>query len=226
MRLAAYLSADPVFMAACGADLHAGNAKNVFPEIAAKGWLDDKDALKDPARGKPFRDIAKNLGFAIAYGADAPTVHANLASKGFKVTLQIVEGILAKLQRAYRVYYAFVDRNVQLVQRTGFMRTPVLGRIRYFGHYPKATEISNFPVQSALADIVNSRMVAVRRSRYGRLVALVAQIHDACIYEVPEALVDEFKAYVAELWSEPVRLLGGPLVLPIDLKVGDRWSDF
>jgi DNA polymerase I-like protein with 3'-5' exonuclease and polymerase domains len=101
-----------------------------------------------------------------------------------------------------------------------------LGRIRYFGHYPKATEISNFPVQSALADIVNSRMVAVQRSRYGRLVALVAQIHDACIYEVPEALVDEFKAFIAELWSEPVRLLGGPLVLPIDLKVGDRWSDF
>lgn len=223
MRLAAYLSADPVFMAACGADLHAGNARNVFPEVAAKGWLDG-EALKDPARGKKYRDIAKNLGFAIAYGADAPTVYENLRAKGFPVTLAAVELILAKLRKAYKVYYAFVDANVERVRRTGFMRTPILGRIRWFGHFPKPTEISNFPVQSALADIVNMRMIAMSHRDLGGS-PLVAQVHDACIYEVSEAWVDRVVGIIQEMWDEPAQLAGGPLVLPIDLKVGDRWSD-
>jgi DNA polymerase I-like protein with 3'-5' exonuclease and polymerase domains len=223
MRLAAYLSADPVFMAACGSDVHAGNARNVFPVERDKGWLEG-DALKDPRRGKPYRDISKNLGFAIAYGAEAEKVFLTLRAKGFPITMRQVEIILANLRTSYRVYYAYAEANLARVRRDGFMRTPILGRIRWFGWHPSPPEIANFPVQSALADVVNARMRELDR-KLPRAARLVAQIHDACIYDTPLAAVDDVKAIIREVWAEPVHLAGGPLVLPIDMKTGQRWSE-
>lgn len=223
MRLAAFLSADPVFMAACDGDVHANNAKAVFPEIAAKGWLDG-DAKKDPARGKPYRDIAKNLGFAISYGAEAEKVYLTLRSKGFEITMRAVEMILLRLRTAYKVYYRYVENNLAMVRRDGFMRSPVVGRIRWLGWYPKPTDVANYPVQSSLADIVNLRMISMS-PRLPAGVSLVAQIHDACIYDVPQKLASTVEALVVEEWKKSVRLAGGDLVLPIDLKRGERWSD-
>ena len=225
MRLAAYLAADPVFMkVANGSDVHAGNAGAVFPDIAAKGWLEGK-AKSDPLKGKPYRDIAKNLGFAIAYGAEEERVFSTLRRKGFNVTMRAVGLILARLRASYKVYYNFVEANVERVRREGFMRSPVLGRIRWFGWYPKPTEISNYPVQSALADIVNMRMIALAPRMAPLKSFLVAQIHDACIYDVPREEAERVEELIREEWSKPVPLAGGNLVLPIDLKRGERWSE-
>ena len=226
MRLAAYLSADPAFIAACGKDVHEGNARTVFPEIAAKGWFDG-DAKKDPARGKPYRDITKNLGFAIAYGAEAEKVFITLRSKGFDVSYRAVEMILARLRSAYHVYYRFVEENLAEVRRVGHMRTPLLGRIRWLGWFPKPTDVSNFPVQSALADIMNHRMIEAtkRFARTNPRVKLVAQIHDACIFDVPRREAGEVERMLSEQWAESIALKGGDLVLPIDLKRGERWSE-
>jgi DNA polymerase I-like protein with 3'-5' exonuclease and polymerase domains len=228
MRLAAYLSNDPAFINACGADVHAGNAKVVFPEIAAKGWLDG-EAKKDPQRGKPFRDIAKNFGFAICYGAEAERLFATLLSQGFKVTFRAIELILAKLRAAYKVYYRWAERNVEKVRECGFMRSPILGRIRWFGWFPKATEIYNFPVQSALADIMNARTIEIH-NRLGGLGAangFVSQIHDAAIVEGPIHDSQMVQDLIKEVWSRPIKgLPGGDLVLPIDQKQGHRCSEF
>jgi DNA polymerase-1 len=226
MRLAAFLANDPVFMkVATTSDVHAGNAKAVFPDIAAKGWLDG-DAKKDPARGKPYRDIAKSLGFAIAYGAEEDKVFSTLRRKGFPVKMRQVALILGRLRAAYKVYYRYVADNVERVRIDGYMRSPVLGRIRWFGRYPKPTDISNYPVQSALADIVNRRMIALGRrlAREGDC-PLVMQHHDACVYDVPRRKAGMVERMISEAWAEPVTLAGGDLTLPIDLKRGDRWSE-
>ncbi len=223
MRLAAYLSADPAFMAACGSDVHAGNARNVFPEIADKGWLEGA-ALKDPEKGKPYRDISKNLGFAIAYGAEAEKVYITLRAKGFNVTFRAVELILSRLRSAYHVYYKYVERNLLEVRRVGYMRTPILGRIRWFGWWPKPTEISNFPVQSALADVMNARMIEIA-PQMPRGTALIAQVHDSCVFDTPRGVASKLEAVIRRVWNQPIPLAGGPLVLPIDMKRGERLSE-
>lgn len=223
MRLAAYLSADENFIKACGGDVHAGNAKAVFTEADAKGWLDGK-ALKDPQRGKPFRDIAKNLGFAICYGAEVDKIYATLRSQGFAIQRRAVELILRKLRTAYATYYSFVDANVEAAKRTGTMRSPILGRLRHFGYYPKATEISNFPVQSALADLMNARTLTVMQRAPAKTL-LVAQVHDADTFECRTEAVPELQDVIRKVWAEPVRLVGGDLILPVDLKTAERWSD-
>lgn len=222
MRLAAFCSGDSVFMRACEGDVHANNAKNVFPEAARKGFLDG-DAKKDPKAGKPLRDIAKNLGFAISYCAEAEKVYITLRSKGFDVSFAAVQLILDKLRSAYRVYYRWVDTNLASVQARGFMRSPFLGRIRWLGWYPKITDVANYPIQSGLADIVNRRTIELSDTFLGPL--LVAQVHDACIYDVPDAQVPEAKRVIAEIWARPIDTFGGKLILPIDLKSASRWSD-
>jgi DNA polymerase I-like protein with 3'-5' exonuclease and polymerase domains len=222
-RIAAFLSADPVFMAACRGDVHANNAKNVFKEAAAAGWLDgdNKKTL-----GKKFRDIAKNLGFAIAYGAEAEKLFMTLQQKGYtEISYQRCVAILAHLRIAYRVYYKWAETNVAAVRKVGYMRSPFAGRIRHFGHYPKVTEVYNYPIQSGLADIMNERMVVID----GRLppgCKMVAQIHDACIIDCPENKADAVSALIADVWAPPVKTPGGDMYLPIDAKQGIRWSDF
>jgi DNA polymerase-1 len=223
MRLAAYLSGDKNFIDACSGDVHANNAKAVFPEVAKRGWLDG-DAKKDPAAGKPFRDIAKNLGFAISYCAEAETVYQNLRANGFDVSLQAVQLILDKLHAAYRVYYRWVDSNLANVRRCGHMRTPFLGRIRWLGWYPKVTDVANYPIQGGLADIMNERTIELSEHPLFKS-RLVAQVHDACTYEIPDADVINARQIIAKCWEKPIDTFGGKLILPIDLKVSNRWSE-
>lgn len=224
MRLAAHLSADPAFMAACGSDVHAGNARAVFPEAAAKGWLEG-DALKDPERGKKFRDISKNFGFAVGYGAGADKLYTTLRSKGFAVTVPGVRKILEKLRATYHVYYKWAEANVTECKRVGYMRTPFLGRIRHMGRFPNPTEIFNFPIQGGLADIMNARTIILTDALADLGARPIVQVHDALVFETPARHVDEAKARIAAEWAKPLKTLGGELVLPIDLKVGGRLSE-
>lgn len=226
MRLAAFLSGDPVFMKACEGDVHANNAKAVFPEAARKGLLDG-EAKKVPVKeggGKDFRDIAKNLGFAVSYCADATTVFTNLRSHGFDVSFQACQLILDKLHSAYKVYYRWVDANLARVRQCGYMRSPFLGRIRWLGWYPKITDVANYPIQSGLADIVNERTISLSQLPLFQS-SLVAQVHDSCTYDIPAQIISTAKNLIQNIWNKPIDTFGGQLILPIDLKVSSRWSD-
>lgn len=226
MRLAAFLSADPVFMAACSGDVHANNAKVCFRSIADRGWLDG-DAKKDPKRGKPFRDLAKNVGFAISYLAETDKVFATIKAKpeGKDVTYQVVDNMLAALRRAYSRYFAWVHDNSRECHRVGHMRSPFLGRIRWLGYWPKITEVANFPIQSGLADVVNERTIELAPESRRLGAPLVVQGHDACGYDCPEENADELSEIITDCWARPLSTKGGDLVLPIDLKRGERWSE-
>lgn len=223
MRLAAYLSNDPVFIAACKGDVHVNNAKAVFPQAVHLLTDELKKIPKSEGGGKDYRDISKNLGFAISYCAEVEKVYMTLRSKGFDVSMSAVSLILDKLHAAYRVYYRWVDSNLSQVKRLGYMRTPFLGRIRWLGWYPKITDVANYPIQSGLADIMNQRTIELSNTSIGPY--LVAQVHDACIYDVPDQMVNMARDLIAEIWSRPIDTAGGKLILPIDLKQSDRWSN-
>lgn len=217
MRLAAYLSADPVFIKACEGDVHSNNAAAVFPERA--------HLRSSPDDWKPLRDISKNLGFAISYCAEVDKVFMTLRSKGFNVSRAAVELILNKLHAAYRTYYQWVESNLSRTRRTGHMFSPFLQRIRWLGWYPKITDVANFPIQSGLADIMNERTIALDE-RLPKAVKLKAQVHDACVYSAPRRLAEDAKEIISSIWAQPIDTPGGKLILPIDLKIGERLSEF
>ena len=220
MRFAAFISGDENMMRACAGDVHAGNAMVLWPEHA--------DLLRsDPkGRGKPFRDIAKNVGFAIAYLAVAETVYAYLRSKGFPVRLRDVTRMLQRLHVAYKGYYAFVARNVEHVQKHGYLRSVWSRRIRWMGWHPAPPMVANYPIQSGVADIMNG---AIRWfDGNGMPGDLVMYAYDALVYEVPADKVDLGVTMITDYWRAPIEVpgTGRRFVQPIDVHVGSRLSEF
>jgi uracil-DNA glycosylase family 4 len=231
LRFAAHVANDDVFIEMSKHDGHAGNAKVLFPEADAQGWLDGA-AVKDPTKGKPFRDIAKNAGFGVTYLAGWETVYAFLISKGFAVSPADVRAMLRRFHESYAKYYAYVAKNVEFVKRHGYLRTVGARRIRWMGHYPQPTEVANFPIQGGIADLMNERLwklrVALRklcRRAKAKVAYLIAQIHDAAIIETREDYVDDVKKLIDDIYGKPVELPDRPgFIVPVEKKTGDRWS--
>lgn len=232
MRSAAYSSGDPTFMQTCQGDIHSGNAAILFPSEA------ELIATEPKGRGKPFRDVAKNAGFGVTYLAETQTVFEFLRSKGFDVHYRDVSVMMDRMHEAYAGYFQYVARNVRFVEKNGFMRSLLTGRIRWLGWHAPPTEVANFPIQSMIADLMNERLPRIERLLPPGA-RVVAQIHDAAIIETPERHVDRVKALISDAWAAPVIVpaggwYGGSLkleegarsfVMPIELKCKDRWSD-
>lgn len=225
MKYAANLSGDPNFIEACKGDVHAGNARVLFPDAVADGSLADDKAAK--TIGKKYRDIAKNAGFAVTYLAEWETVYAYLTSHGFPVSTRDVRTMLDRLHVAYAGYFEFVNRNVEFIQKHGYLRSTLSGRIRWFGRYPKPTEAANAPIQTGIADIMNDRLPRVDRQLPRREARIIGQFHDAAVIECREKLVEDMKAIVHTVYDPPIVLPDRePFYIPADLKDGDRLSDF
>lgn len=219
-RIAAYLTGDPNMIYACEqSDVHAANASLLFE------WFDKLEPKSAP--WKAARDLAKTSGFAVCYLAEAPTVHARLVVMGQAVSLSKVEAMLAALRSKFRVYYEWQADNLDLTIRRGYVESPILGRKRLLGHNPKAPECANFPVQAGAADVFNMKGVEIRRRLAdARLDAMiVAGVYDAVYIDTAEKDVPAVCAIARDVWSQPVTISGREVVLPIDLKVGDRWSE-
>jgi DNA polymerase I-like protein with 3'-5' exonuclease and polymerase domains len=223
MKFSANLSGDAAFIESCKADVHAGNARVLFAKVP--GALED---LKDPkGAGKRFRDIAKNCGFAITYLAEADKLFTHLLEHGYDIDLETCQDAIDAIHSTYWRYFEWVNENIALCRKQGYLRSAFLGRRRWLGYYPKPTEVANTPIQSGVADVMNERL-GIIDSRMPKQVKHLIYQYDSSIYEVPERLVDKMKAVVNEVWAEPVKVpaTGIEFMQPIDLKVGTRWSDF
>ena len=166
--------------------------------------------------GKTFRDITKNAGFGILDPAVPETIFKFLRSKGFQVELTQVIAMFEEIHEVYHRYYAYCDENHRAVMRLGYMRTKLTGRIRWLGWRPTIQDVSNFDVQSCIADVMNLRLIKLA-TLLPEGTRLVAQIHDAAIYEVPEGLVDVAREILRKVWAEPVIMPhnGRAAILPI-----------
>ena len=195
--------------------------------------------------GKDYRDMGKTAGLACCYGATADTVLARIRAGGGVAELADVEAMLGKLRENYKVYYKYWEDNVEFVKKNGYLRTAITGRVRWFGFFPKPEELANYPIQSFVADVMNLRLIELCKSLPASA-KLVMQIHDAAIFEVDGDIGKNEKGKVVpigadavKLWSDIQTMWNKPMPvpesivcrkaceipLPIDLKVGRRWSE-
>jgi uracil-DNA glycosylase family 4 len=233
LRFAAYLSADPAFMAACETgDVHTATAKKLFPAEAELIGADPKGA------GKPFRDVEKNSIFGFIYDAAPETVFAFVRSKGLPVEMRDILYVHEMIRSTFYVYFRYVAQNKRIVDKVGFMRCCLSGRISWLGWHSGVPDVANRPIQGGIASLMNERLPKIARA-LPKGAVVVAQIHDAAILEVPDRHVERVSALVKATWEEPVvipangwgtstRVEDGAraFVMPIDLKVGERWSSF
>ena len=235
MRVAAYISGDDAFIASCeSGDVHTANARILFaadPEavrILDALIADPKNAsLKGEA--KIYRDITKNAGFGILYKAEAKTILEFLIGKGFEVELKNVIEMFDTLHARYHVYYRFCNGKLEFCLKNGYLRSILLGRLRVFGYHPKPTDIYNYSVQSFVADLMNLRMIEMRKRLPRKDVRIVGQWHDALVFESRKGAPSELtQKVIKETWAKPIFVpsSGRTFVMPIDQKTGTRLSDF
>lgn len=219
MRVAAYLSQDPVMIRACeSTDLHTANAKILF------GKAFDEAA---PIVKKGLRTRAKSSGFAVCYMAEAKTVWERLVAEGIQITLRQVEVMLLRLKANFNTYYNFQAIELRNAAAIGYVATPILGRVRWLGAEPLPTECANHPIQGGAADFINIRLLEL----LGYLPTtalrpiLVAQVHDSVVFEIASKDAEDLKHEICGVFEKPIRLRNGrEPVFPMDPEIGERWS--
>jgi uracil-DNA glycosylase family 4 len=240
MRAAAYLAGDDAFIATCETgDVHTGNAKILFPKGIEALTRDPKgkncpqhkeggDKRLECDCGKLMRDIAKNSGFGVLYSAEVATIFTFLRNKGFDVTSNSVQAMFDLVKDTYSRYYDYCEENLAFCKKNGWQRTAILKRKRQIGYFPKPGDVYNFKVQSLIADLMNLRLLELK-PRLPKKAHVVTQVHDALMIHVPKGRQSELvKREVKEIWAQPVHIeeSGRTMVMPIDLKEGERWSSF
>lgn len=228
MKLAAWTSGDEKFIAEVNTkDPYLARAKQIFPESISL-FESDPESLSEPEKKlrKDLRQLAKMASLAANYLITPDSLFAKLRAAGMNVTLMQVEAVLRKIHREYRGYFKYVEDNVRLCQKQGYLRSSILGRIRWLGFYAPPTEVSNYKIQSGIADVMNMRLIEML-PKLPEGAHLVAQIHDACIFEVPTAKVEEVQGLIKRTWAEEVVLpeSGRRFELTIDMKTAGSWGE-
>jgi DNA polymerase-1 len=233
MRVAAYLSNDEVMIRAVeSSDIHSANAVIVFKETfdATEYGMLKKVSQRTLEQDRRFtildkhRNLAKRSGFAIVYGAEAPTVHAKIVADGIDISPSQVEKMLFELKNAYRVYYRFQDELLHRTIRLGYVSSPFLERKRWVGHAPKPNEVMNFPIQAGAAEHVVGVLLKLDEMLPADAL-LVNYGYDAATFEAPCELADAVSEQIKQAAERPVELNGHRVVFPIDLHTGERWSE-
>lgn len=248
-RFAANLSADANFIAAVAKDIHTRNALLLFPDAHEalgrdpKGKHCPRHSEKGSAKascncGKTFRDVTKNAGFAILYQAHPSKVLAYLRSQGFPVELDQVETMFAAMREQYNDYDRYVKENVRFVEQNGYLRTALTGRIVRLGFHPKPTDVSNLPIQSGIADVMDTRLLDTivpalpKGTSSVRGAQMIMHHYDSATFDTPVEQVPEVISIVEDCWKVPVRLEESivcrkacEFMLPAETKTGHRWSE-
>ena len=221
MRFAAHISGDTVFMKSCEGDIHLENACILFPDGADKIRADPK------GYGYDLRQIAKSMGFAVAYLAEAPTVFQRMHGQGYNVGMEEVEAMLDNLHTSYRVYYKYCEEQWKLACERGWLRIPFSNRIRWVGRFPKINQTANTPVQGGVAGVMNKRLLLLEK-RKTKNAKLVYYWYDAAIYDTPTDECATMEKIIREVWAEPIVVPhnGVTFTQPIDFKIGERLGDF
>jgi uracil-DNA glycosylase family 4 len=248
MNLAAYLSGDEKFIAEMLAgDPYLSRARQFFPQAEAAGEF---AVYEDgPKKGKPIskmggqlRQITKTASLAANYLAKDETIYSKMQNEGFKdVRLPQVSFVVDKIHTTYRRYFRYVAKNVEFCKKHGYLPSAIVGRKRYMGFFPSESEIANYPIQSGIADIMNTRLIDLIGRRLPRTRGtrkplgwkIVAQVHDSAVFEVRAGKwADRVMKEIKEQWEEPIVIPpglmcrdGAEFVLKIDQKMKGRYSE-
>ena len=219
LRLLAHLSEDPELMSAFhrGEDVHATTAAAIFGIPLAEVTYEQ-------------RSLAKAINFGLMYGMSdyGLSARTDLTREDAR---RFIENYFARFARVK----AYLDETIRIARERGYVET-VLGRRRYFPelrpssaanqNLQRAAERAavNMPIQGSAADIIKLAMIrlderlAERRLRS----AMILQVHDELVLEVPEDELDVARALVVETMETAYPL---HVPLKVDSAVGKNWME-
>ncbi len=216
LRIMAHMSGDPGLMEAFerGLDVHAYTAARIFN-------------VPIEAVTPSMRRTAKMVNFGLMYGMSAFGLAERLG-----ISRTEAKRIIEEYFRRFPRVKAFMEEIVEQCRRRGYVET-LSGRKRWLREINSSNptlrknaerEAINTPIQGTAADMIKLAMIAIHRRlrTEAPASALVLQIHDELVLEVPHSDVDLVRSLVVE---EMQRAL--PLRVPIEVNVGvgPNWLD-
>lgn len=215
LRIMAHLSEDQALIDAFhqGLDIHRATAAEIFAMGAEQVTSEQ-------------RRYAKTINFGLIYGMSAFGLARNLG----------IDNVSAKnyIERYFQRYPGvrrYMDTTREQARDQGYVQT-VFGRRLYLpeirspnGPRRAGAERAaiNAPMQGTAADLIKRAMVAVQHALDAECpeVAMVMQVHDELVFEVPHAQRDWVQQRVPQLMAD-VANLRVPLLAEVGF--GDNWE--
>lgn len=214
---------DPLYLDACeSGDLHTTVTKLCWPDL---GWTNnlkvDKQIAEEPFyRQHSYRHMAKVLGHGTNYGGTPPTM-----AKHTHLEIPIIREFQTRYFRSFpgiQKWHAAVARQLAT---TGQLTTLLGMKRSFFGRLDDAATVRQaiaFEPQSVVGELLNKGLLALWRAN---ICQPLLQIHDAVLFQYPEAEEHSIVPQALSLLVRPVELQHGrTLVIPAEAKVGWNWG--
>ena len=215
LRIMAHLSRDANLLAAfsSGEDVHRRTASEIF-SLAPEQVTSEQ------------RRYAKVINFGLIYGMSAFGLASQLG-----VERAAAQQDMERYFTRYPGVAQYMQRTREFARAKGYVET-VLGRRLFMvdinasnGQRRQAAERAaiNAPMQGTAADLIKLAMIAVQRWLAERRLytALIMQVHDELVLEVPEAELALVTRELPGLMSSVAKL---DVPLLVDVGVGSNWD--
>jgi DNA polymerase-1 len=215
LRIMAHISGDPGLTKAFaeGMDVHRATAAEVFN-------------LSPEAVTAEQRRYAKTINFGLIYGMGAFGLAQSLGIEQ-KAAKDYIDRYFARFAGVKR----YMDETKAQAAQRGYVETLFGRRIELpdirGGNGPRRSgaerQAINAPMQGTAADLIKLAMIAVQAAldEQQRRTAMVMQVHDELVFEVPEDEVDWARAEIPRLMAS-VAQLSVPLLAEVG--VGPNWD--
>lgn len=213
LRIFAVLAQDRSFLEtfASGTDIHDRNARELFripPE-------------KTPTAVERY--FAKTYIFGTLYGGSVESIKSRGASAFKAITLDTMRQCQEAFLTAHpnmRLWRLEVEKELRTKKRL----VNAFGRPRiFFGNIRDTIrQAYNFPIQSAAADLMNSKLIQIDKEYPN---CLILQVHDSIILEVQEREAEKVERGVKRILEEEMPELNN-YSFPVKMKTGRSWGEF
>ena len=215
LRLMAHISEDPALLRAFseGIDVHRATASEVFGVAVAEVTSEQ-------------RRYAKVINFGLIYGMGAFGLATNLGIEA-KAARDYIDRYFARFAGVKR----YMDATRESARERGYVET-LFGRQVWLpeirgGNGPRRTaaerQAINAPMQGTAADLIKLAMLAVQEAldREQRATAMILQVHDELVFEVPEAEVEWAQAELPRIMASVAEL---KVPLAAEVGIGPNWE--
>lgn len=217
LRIMAHMSGDETLTNAFknGLDIHSATAAKLFSV-----------GLEEVSSSQ--RRIAKTVNFGIMYGQGSFGLSQQLGISR-KEAKEIIEQYFISYPRIKNYF----ETTVESVRSKGYAET-LCGRRRYFSNITsnnatirQATERAaiNMPIQGTAADMMKIAMINVHKAMHQEKVrsAMLLQIHDELVFEVPNEELTMMKELVVHNMENALPLGEVPVV--VEAGYGKNWDE-
>jgi DNA polymerase-1 len=185
MRVMAHLSQDPNLLKVFreGQDPHVLTTQAIFGDVDMKSVA--------PGAAASYRDVGKQLNYAMGYGAMPKRIAQTLCLFGFPTSVEVAGGYFAEMQRFYRRYFEWKVEEIAAAKKRGYVDT-----IGGFRRHLRATfkdtanwkltgygerQVISSKVQGSAADVIKCGMIRAERDFPQFL--FLAQVHDEAVWD-------------------------------------------